>query len=197
MKDCENLRSSLKRNLRGADNLPAMWVKKGGVTVGGAGAQLPSFPGEADVELQVTVLRCVYMALPEHFRRAKNAMDADAPTWKTKIGLTAEGAARAAQARGVGRATEPLPPAPLRAGIRTAFSAAAALWDGRRDGKEVQENAANVGANGEPPGVAAWVVPQARDGRANKRTKRQSGLTATFGLDLTNTRALMLEGGAQ
>ena len=76
------------------------------------------------------------------------------------------------------------------------MSAAAALWEGRRDGKEVQENDTNLGANGELPGVAAWVVPQARDGRANKRTKRQSGLTATFGLDITNTRTLMLAAGA-
>jgi hypothetical protein len=85
---------------------------------------------------------------------------------------------------------------PAAVGIHTAMSAAAALWDGRRDGKEVQENAANVAVNGDLPSVAAWVVPQAREGRANKRTKRQSGLTATFGLDVTNTRSLMIEAGA-
>ena len=84
-----------------------------------------------------------------------------------------------------------------RAGIRSAVSAAAALWDGRRDGKEVQENASTfVGAAGELPPVAAWVVPAAREGRANKRTKRQNSLAATFGLDITNTRQQMLDAGA-
>ena len=77
------------------------------------------------------------------------------------------------------------------------MSAAASLWDGRRDGREVQENAGTfVAAAGELPPVAAWMVPQAREGRATKRTKRQSGLTATFGIDITNSRALMLEAGA-
>ena len=195
VKDCENLRSSLKRHLRSADSLPALWLKKGGETVGGEAAQLPSFPGEENVELQVAVLRSLYMALPEHYRRAMNAMNANAAEWKTRIGLTPAGEARAAQARGKIRAADRAPA--HGAGIRTAVAAAAALWDGRRDGKVVQENAANLGPNGELPGVAAWVVPQVREGRANKRTKRQSGLTATFGMDITNTRTLMITAGAE
>lgn len=95
VKDCENLRSSLKRHLRGGESLPTLWLKKGGLTVGGTPSQLPSFPGEADVALQVVVLRCLYMALPEHFRRAKNAMNADEAAWKTRVGLSADGACAA------------------------------------------------------------------------------------------------------
>ena len=92
MKDGENLRSSLKRHLRSAENLPTLWVKKGGVSVGGTGDQLPSFPGAADQELQLIVLRSLYQALPEHFRRVKNAKDADSAAWRTNIGLTEAGA---------------------------------------------------------------------------------------------------------
>ncbi len=92
VKDCENLRSCIKRHLRSAENLPTLWVKKGGVSVGGTGDQLPSFPGAADKELQVIVLRSLYQALPEHFRRAKNAKDANTAAWRTNIGLTEAGA---------------------------------------------------------------------------------------------------------
>jgi hypothetical protein len=92
VKDCENLRSSLKRHLRSAENLPALWHKKGGLPVGGTGEQLPSFPGEADVELQVVVLRCLYQALPDHYRRVKNAKDANSAEWRTRVGLSSEGA---------------------------------------------------------------------------------------------------------
>ena len=192
VKDGENLRSSLKRNLRCADNLPTLWEKKGGVTVGGTGQELPSFPGQADVELQVVVLRSLYQALPEHFRRAKNAMDPNMSEWKTRIGLNDEGAAAGAT-RVAFHSRERIH---LLAAFRTMVNAASAVWDGRRDGKEVQENAQNVGAGGGPPPVAAWVVPQAREGRANKRTKRQSILGGTFGLDIANTRAQMEVAGA-
>ena len=62
------------------------------MSVGGTGDQLPSFPGAADKELQVIVLRSLYQALPEHFRRAKNAKDANTAAWRTNIGLTEAGA---------------------------------------------------------------------------------------------------------
>ena len=75
-------------------------------------------------------------------------------------------------------------------------NAACAVWDGRRDGREVQQNAQTTAAGGAPPPVAAWVFPQAREGRAVKRTKRQSGLSGTFGLDITNAEALRLTAGA-
>ena len=75
-------------------------------------------------------------------------------------------------------------------------NAASAVWDGRRNGKEVQENADCVVAAGELHAVAAWVCPQAREGRANKRTKRQSSMSGTFGLDIENTRRQMEEAGA-
>jgi len=80
--------------------------------------------------------------------------------------------------------------------VASLVSAASALWDGRRDGKEVQENAQAAVVGGEHPPVATWVCPQAREGRANKKTKRQSGMTATFGLDISNTHAQLLEAGA-
>ena len=91
VKDCENLRSNVKRGLRSVDGLPALWLAKGGLTVGGAGQQLPSFPGGADAALQVMVLRSLYLALPEHFRKCKNAMDA-AASWRTRVGLCEPGA---------------------------------------------------------------------------------------------------------
>jgi len=96
VKDCENLRSSLKRHLRSADSLPTLWVAKRGLTVGGSGDQLPSFPGAADMALQVVTLRSLYLALPEHFRRNHNAMDADAVNWKARVGLSEQAGAKAA-----------------------------------------------------------------------------------------------------
>lgn len=83
------------------------------------------------------------------------------------------------------------------AGLRTAVSSASTLWDGRRDGKEVQENANTfVDPSSALPPVSGWVCPQAREMRVNKRTKRQSGLTGTFGLDITNTHAQTPAAGA-
>lgn len=80
--------------------------------------------------------------------------------------------------------------------LRSMVNAASAVWDGRRDGKEVQENAESAAAGGSPPPVAAWVCPQAREGRVTKRTKRQSSMSGTFGLDIENTRRQMEAAGA-
>ncbi len=91
-KDGENLRGLLKRYLRSADGLPAQWLAHGGLTVGGDNARLPSFPGAADKALLVVVLRALFMALPEHFRKAKGATDGNAADWQMRIGLSAEGA---------------------------------------------------------------------------------------------------------
>lgn len=193
VKDCENLRSSLKRHLRSAENLPALWHKKGGRTVGGAGQELPSFPGEADRELQVVILRSLYGAagaLPprkeRHGRQQCGVEDAHRTLRR-----------RCATRRcGVTRLPHTFTKRFCAAAFRTMVNAASAVWDGRRDGREEQENAKEAGVGGEQPPVAAWVCPQARDGRAAKRTKRQSGLSGTFGLDISNTHALMLAAGA-
>ena len=74
--------------------------------------------------------------------------------------------------------------------------AASAVWDGRRNGKEVQENAESAVAGGSrPPVAAAWVCP-AREGRVTKRTK-QSSMSGTYGLDIENTRRQMEAAGAR
>lgn len=78
--------------------------------------------------------------------------------------------------------------APLRAAAYNSLvSAASTLWDARRDGKEAQENAQAAGADGALLPVATWVCLQAREGRANKKTKRQSSAVGTFGINITNT----------
>ena len=84
--------------------LLAPWHKEGGLLAGGTGEQLPSFPGEADSQLQV-VLRRLYQALPDHYRRVKNAKDAKPTEWRTRVGLSSEGASAVCDTHSLGHSS--------------------------------------------------------------------------------------------